>query len=64
MILNKEINHWTLLLFQEISEGKQYEFMACGFFPINKQLLLAFLAAFVTFTVLFVQLINQVKEIL
>ena len=63
MTLNKEINHWTLLLVQEIYEAKQYEFTACEFFPVNKQSLLAFLAAFVTFTVLFVQIINQVTEI-
>ena len=63
MRLNKEVNHWTTLLIQEIYEAKQYEFMACGFFPINKQSLLAFVAAFVTFTVLFVQIINQVTQI-
>ena len=55
------MNNWTVLLFQEISEAKQYEFTAYAFFPINKQTLLAFVSAFVTFTVLFVQLINQLK---
>ena len=63
MRLNKEINHWTLSLFQEISEAQQYEFTACGFFPINKESLLTFVTTFVTFTVLFVQIINQVTKI-
>ena len=44
-----------------IEESKRYEFRAADFFAINKELLLSFFSAFVTFTVLFVQLINQSK---
>ena len=62
MRLNKKINHWTLLLFQEIYEVNQYEFTAYGFFPINKESLLTFVTTFVTLTVLFVQIINQVTQ--
>ena len=42
-----------------IEESKRYEYRAGDFFVINKELLLSFFSAFVTFTVLFVQLINQ-----
>ena len=44
-----------------IQEAKMYEYRAANFFVINKELLLSFFSAFVTFTVLFVQLINQSK---
>ena len=44
-----------------IEESKRYEYRAADFFAINKELLLSFFSAFVTFTVLFVQLINQSK---
>ena len=44
-----------------IEESKRYEFRAADFFVINKELLLSFFSALVTFTVLFVQLINQSK---
>ena len=44
-----------------IEESKMYEYRAANFFVINKELLLSFFSAFVTFTVLFVQLINQSK---
>ena len=44
-----------------IEESKRYEVRAADFFAINKELLLSFFSAFVTFTVLFVQLINQSK---
>ena len=44
-----------------IQEAKAYEYRAADFFVINKELLLSFFSAFVTFTVLFVQLINQSK---
>ena len=49
---------WTYVL-EKIKEAKGYEFKAYGLFSINKQLLLSFLSSLVTFTVLFVQLINQ-----
>ena len=44
-----------------IEESKRYEYRAADFFAINKKLLLSFFSALVTFTVLFVQLINQSK---
>ena len=44
-----------------IEASKKYEYRAADFFAINKELLLSFFSAFVTFTVLFVQLINQSK---
>ena len=44
-----------------IEESKKYKYRAGDFFDINKELLLSLFSAFVTFTVLFVQLINQSK---
>lgn len=44
-----------------IEEAQMYEYRAAGFFVINKELLLSFFSAFVTFTVLFTQLINHSK---
>ena len=44
-----------------IRESKMYEYRPGDFFVINNELLLSFFSAFVTFTVLFVQLINQYK---
>ena len=48
-------------IMQLIQEAKMYEYRAGDFFAINKELLLSLFSAFVTFTVLFVQLINQIK---
>ena len=42
-----------------IEESKIYEYRAANFFVMNRGLLLSFFSAFITFTVLFVQLINQ-----
>ena len=58
IIVNQDALHWLYVLVK-IKEAKEYEYKAFHFFAINKQLLLSFLSAFVTFTVLFVQLINQ-----
>ena len=58
IIVNQDALHWPFVL-AKIKEAKEYEYKAFHFFAINKQLLLSFLSAFVTFTVLFVQLINQ-----
>ena len=44
-----------------IEESKKYKYRAGDCFVINKELLLSLFSAFVTFTVLFVQLINQYK---
>ena len=58
IVHSKKKQRWTYVL-EKIKEAKGYEFKASGFFSINKQLLLSFLSSLVTFTVLFVQLINQ-----
>ena len=42
-----------------IEASKRYEYRAADLFVINKEMLLSFFSSFVTFTVLFVQLINQ-----
>ena len=44
-----------------IHEAERFEYRAADFFVINRELLVSFCAAFLTFTVLFVQLINQSK---
>ena len=44
-----------------IEESKMYEYRVANFFVINNELLLSLFSALVTFTVLFVQLINQSK---
>ena len=43
----------------QIKEGKKYEYKVWHMFKLNKALLPAFVASFVTFTVLFEQIINQ-----
>ena len=48
---------WNVV-FDKIREAKKYSYNAYGFFRINKQLLLTFCSSLITFTVLFVQLIN------
>ena len=58
IVHSKNKQRWTCVL-EKIKEAKGYEFKAYGYFSINKQLLLSFLSSLVTFTVLFVQLINQ-----
>ena len=58
IIHSKNRQRWMCVL-EKIKEAKGYEFKAYGYFSINKQLLLSFLSSLVTFTVLFVQLINQ-----
>lgn len=51
---------WATVIYR-IDQAKRYEFLVWDLFSINKQLLLSFCSAFVTFTVLFVQLINQAE---
>ena len=58
IIHSNKKQRWIYVL-EKIKEAKGYEFKAYGFFSINKQLLLSFLSSLVSFTVLFVQLINQ-----
>ena len=58
IVHSKNRQSWTCVL-EKIKEAKGYEFKASGFFSVKKQLLLSFLSSLVTFTVLFVQLINQ-----
>ena len=50
-------SHFSVVM-DTISEAQRYEFLAWNLFYINKQLLLSFFSSFVTFTMLFVQLIN------
>ena len=58
--INTKHKHWLKRnVMQLIREGKMYEYQAADFFVINKELLPSFFSALVTFTVLFVQLINQ-----
>ena len=58
IVHSRNRQRWTCVL-EKIKEAKGYKFKACGFFSINKQLLLSFLSSLVSFTVFFVQLINQ-----
>ena len=58
IVHSKNRQRWIYVL-EKIKEAKGYEFKACGFFSINKKLLLSFLSSLVTFTVLFVQLFSH-----
>ena len=49
----------TIVVMKMIDDSKEFQYRAADFFVINRELLISFSAAFVTFTVLFVQLINQ-----
>ena len=60
--INTKHNHLSQRnVMKMIEASKRYEYRAADFFIINKELLLSFFSSFVTFTVLFVQLINQSK---
>ena len=57
IINSRDAEKWNFV-FDKIKEAKDYEYKAYGFFRINKQLVLTFYSSLISFTVLFVQLIN------
>ena len=57
IVNSRDAEKWNFV-FDKIKEAKDYEYKTYGFFRINKQLLLTFCSSLISFTVLFVQLIN------
>ena len=58
-IVNRgDAKEWNFVL-NKMKEAQDYEYKAYGFYRINKQLLLTFCSSLISFTVLFVQLINS-----
>ena len=57
VINSRDAEKWNFV-FNKMKEAQDYEYKAYGFFRINKQLVLTFYSSLISFTVLFVQLIN------
>ena len=57
IISSRNSAKWNYV-FEKIKEAKDYEYNAYGLFRMNKQLVLTFCSSLITFTVLFVQLMN------
>ena len=55
---DRKLEKWSITL-DKIKEAKNYEYKVLDMFKLNKALLPAFIASFVTFTVLFEQIISQ-----
>jgi len=53
---------WEFVL-TKIDKTQQYQYKAFGFFDLNNQTFLSFVAAFISMSVLFVQLINQTQSL-
>ena len=58
--LTQDIKEWNLVL-DKIKTARHFEYQAFDCFPINKQILSAFIASLITFTVLFAQLVSPNK---
>ena len=58
---NKNQEKWIITL-DKMKEGKKYEYKVFHMFKLNKALLPAFIASFLSFTVIFEQIINQRRE--
>ena len=57
IVKSRDAEKWNFV-FNKMKEAQDYEYKAYGFFRINKQLVLTFCSSLISFTVLFVQLIN------
>ena len=57
IISSRNPEKWNFV-FNKMKEAQDYEYKAYGFFRINKQLVLTFCSSLISFTLLFVQLIN------
>ena len=57
--LTQKPRKWIFVM-EKIQKAQNFQYLAWNLFPINKQVLLSFTAALVSFTVLFAQLLNQV----
>ena len=57
--LTRQPRKWMFVI-DKIQRAQGYEYQAWNLFPINKQILLSFTAALVSFTVLFSQLLGEV----
>ena len=58
---NRKPEKWIITL-DKMKEGKNYEYEVFHMFKLNKALLPAFAASFLSFTVIFEQIINQRRE--
>ena len=57
--LTQKPRNWIFVM-EKIQKAQNFQYLAWNLFPINKQVLLSFTAALVSFTVLFAQLLGQV----
>ena len=60
IVLTQDTNKWNFVL-DKIKIAQHFEYQAFDCFPINKQILSAFTASLITFTVLFAQLVSPDK---
>ena len=58
IVLTQDTKEWSIVFF-ETNRAQNFEYQACDFFAINKQILTGFTASLITFTVLFVQLVSS-----
>ena len=57
IVLTQDTNKWNFVL-DKMKTAQHFEYQAFDCFPINKQILAAFIASLITFTVLFAQLVS------
>ena len=60
IVLTQDTKEWNFVL-DKIKTAQHFEYQAFDCFPINKQILAAFTASLITFTVLFAQLVSSNK---
>ena len=60
IVLTQDTKEWNFIL-DKIKIAQHFEYQAFNCFPINKQILAAFTASLITFTVLFAQLVSPNK---
>ena len=61
IVLTQDTKEWNFVL-DKIKTAQHVEYQAFDCFPINKQILAAFTASLITFTVLFTQLVSPKKS--
>ena len=61
IVLTQDTKEWNFVL-DKMKKAQHFEYHAFDCFPINKQILSAFTASLITFTVLFTQLVSPKKS--
>ena len=62
IVLTQDTKEWNFVL-DKMKTAQHFEYQAFNCFPINKQILVAFTASLITFTVLFAQLVSPNKTL-